>query len=117
MQWKVYGSGMEVEILHVAGCPNLELARRRVEEAAGRIGVEVAVTPRRVVTEAEAITSRMPGSPTILVAGRDVGERGVASLACRMYPTVDGYEGAPALPVIVAALVAAAKGANGAEHH
>lgn len=95
-----------VEILHVPGCANLELARRRVREAADRAGAPVDVRERVVTDEALAAEVGMAGSPTILVEGRDVADPGGsgASVSCRLYRTPSGIEGAPSVDAIVSAL-------------
>lgn len=105
--WKPYGTSMRiVQILHVPGCHNLDLARRRVQEAINRLGVDIDVLERVVDTETLAADAGMAGSPTILVDGRDVvdpGETGM-SLSCRLYRTPTGHEGAPSVDAIVSAL-------------
>jgi hypothetical protein len=74
----------------------------------------VVVRDRVVAGGADAAAAGMRGSPTVLVDGDDVaagpdGGSGPGSLACRLYPAGGGYEGAPPVEVIRAALVRAAK--------
>lgn len=95
---------MEILLLHVTDCPNLAVARARVVEAAELAGVDVAVTERLVRDSSEAAALGFVGSPTILVDGADPfpGAEGSApSLACRLYATGDGIQGAPSVDELV----------------
>lgn len=94
-----------VEILHVPGCANFELARRRVHEAADRIGVDIEIRERVVSDETVTAAMGMAGSPTILIDGRDVEQgHGGAPISCRLYHTPSGIEGAPSVDTIASAL-------------
>lgn len=97
---------MEVEIVYFAGCPNVGMARQRVLEAARGVGIAVDVRERLVADESQATAAGMRGSPTVLVAGTDVEgvAGGSASLSCRLYPSGDGYAGAPDVATITDAL-------------
>jgi hypothetical protein len=65
-------SRIEVEVLSSPSCPSRETAVDAVRRVAEEAGVVVALTERVVATEEEARALRMPGSPTVRVAGRDV---------------------------------------------
>lgn len=94
-----------IELLYVPGCPNVPVARQRLQQAIARSGVEVALREREIADGRDAATFGMRGSPTILVDGRDaVGSEGGASLSCRLYPTETGVEGAPTVEQLVKAL-------------
>jgi hypothetical protein len=97
--------GADVDLLYVAGCPNLELARDRLSEAVRRAGVEATIREREITDEAEAVALGMRGSPTILVRGEDVdgGGKTPGSMSCRQYATEAGVEGAPTVDEILAA--------------
>lgn len=84
--------GMEIELVDVSDCPNVDLARERIMHAAGRAGVTVDLRERMITDEAEAATAGMHGPPTVLVAGTDVSGTDAAggSLSCRLYPGADG---------------------------
>ena len=75
--------------MHWEGCPSTDEALQLLDEVlAGRAEVVV----REVTTQEEAEELGFPGSPTILVDGRDVdpaGSKVRARLACRIYH-VDG---------------------------
>lgn len=90
---------MEVVVLYVEGCPHQQLAESRLQLAAERLGRDLQIRPRRVdsLTQAEELGFR--GSPTLLVDGADLFPKhpGAAGLACRLYPTNRGLEGAPSL--------------------
>lgn len=96
---------MDVEILYIQGCPNVEVCRERVLEAARRLGLTVDLRERLVLDERDAAVAGMRGSPTVLVAGVDVSDDGSpTSVSCRLYRGADGPSGAPALGTILAAI-------------
>lgn len=110
-------AGMEIELLYVQDCPNVDLARERIFRAARRVGVTVELRERLIADEAAAASAGMHGSPTVLVAGTDVSgtdETG-GSLSCRLYPGAAGYDGAPDTESIEGALAAARRGGTDAE--
>lgn len=98
---------MRIEILHIDDCPNWIEAGNRVKAALaalGRSGDEVAF--RRLSSSAEAAEVKFAGSPTILLDGTDCfpnGERTV-NLACRVYPTDEGFAGAPTVAQLIEAM-------------
>lgn len=97
---------MTVTIQYLPGCPNLDLARRHVEDAlrvlggAGpRVVLQQIDDPRRAEAEGFA------GSPTVLIGGVDPFARpSEGGFACRGYPTADGLKGAPSVEQIVTAV-------------
>ena len=94
---------MGITLLHVPDCPNLSLARDRVIEAAERAGVGVRVEERLVHGLSDAAELGFTGSPTILVDGVDpfAGTDLVPSMACRLYSTDEGVQGAPSVEALV----------------
>lgn len=92
------------ELLYVPGCPNVDLARRRLVEAAACVEVEVVVRDRLVIDVDAAMEFGMSGSPTILIDGCDVASNAAPSMSCRLYPTASGLDGAPSVDALVAAL-------------
>ncbi|MGQ0616696.1 MAG: thioredoxin family protein [Acidimicrobiia bacterium] len=92
---------MELTVLYIEGCPHLDVARARLAEALVRTGVEAAIGARLVRTEAEAVGLSFAGSPTILVDGRDPFPARSAGLACRLYATDAGPDGAPTVEALV----------------
>jgi hypothetical protein len=95
-----------ITLLHVADCPNLSVARDRVVEAAERAGVGVRVEERLVHGLSDAAELGFTGSPTILVDGVDpfADMDLVPSMACRLYGTDEGVQGAPSVEALVRAL-------------
>ena len=86
---------MNVTLLYFDGCPNWEIADRRLSALADELGFEV--DRRKVETSADAEALGFRGSPTVLVDGRDAfadGDEPVGH-ACRVYETPDGPAGAP----------------------
>jgi hypothetical protein len=99
---------MDITILHVAECPHLDLALQRLEAALDEVGLHATIRHRLVTTERDAITAGLRGSPTVLIDGRDPFDfdegMPTAALACRLYRTETGAQGAPSVPMVVEAL-------------
>lgn len=87
---------MNIDLLYFDGCPNWKLADQRLSEIAAP-RPDITVTRRQVRTVEEAERVGFHGSPSILVndvdafADQDTG----IGLACRLYDTADGPQGAP----------------------
>lgn len=90
---------MEVVVLHVEGCPNVELAESRLKLAAERLDLDVQMRREQVKSLTQAEKLGFGGSPTLLVNGVDLLPQhpGAPGLACRLYRTRRGVEGAPSL--------------------
>ncbi|MFE6736335.1 hypothetical protein [Microbacterium sp. NPDC057650] len=97
---------MDIEVLHIDGCPSTEIAVAGVHEAAASLGLDVTVATRLLRTPEDAAAAAFAGSPTILVDGEDLfpSEGRTGRLACRVYPTDAGLRGAPTAEQINAAL-------------
>lgn len=97
--------GVEIVIVHVPECPNLELARARVLEAIEAAGVDASIHEVEVTTATAAEQAGMHGSPTILVDGRDPfsAAGAPASMSCRLYVADGRFDGAPPVPALIAA--------------
>lgn len=93
-----------VSLLYFAGCPNWEVAHRRLRELQAE--AEFTLELRRVETPEEAERSGFRGSPTILLDGDDPFTTGdePTGLACRIYDTPVGTAGAPTLEQLRAVL-------------
>jgi hypothetical protein len=92
---------MQIDILHVPGCPNLSAARSRVAQALDAVGLAASVREVEITTTEEAEQAGMHGSPTVLVDGLDHFEWAEASLACRLYRSGETVEGAPPIDALV----------------
>jgi hypothetical protein len=104
-----------VTYLYNHTCPSHEEGLALLRRAAERAGVSLDLEVREVVDDDQAERLRFPGSPTYLVAGRDVAAppEGVpfAAEACRAYRLPGGRVGPlPALDDLVAALAASPPG-------
>ncbi len=91
---------MEITLQYFDGCPNSQLARDRLGEALRSIGRDDgAVTYQRIETPEQAEQAGFPGSPTILVDGRDpfADEEAPVGLTCRIFQTEAGPQGAPSV--------------------
>lgn len=95
---------MDVTLLYFTACPHWKLADERVTALAEELGL--AVSRREVASPEEAERLSFRGSPTILVDGRDPFATGdePAGLACRIYQTPEGPQGAPTAEQLRAAL-------------
>ena len=96
-----------ITLLYFDGCPHWRLAEQRLGRALAEIGMSPdLIEKRRITTEREAEEAGFRGSPTIQLNGRDPFEHeaGTTGMACRMYGTAGGREGAPALVDLVQAL-------------
>jgi hypothetical protein len=104
--WKVQYDSVEITVLHVSDCPNVALAQERIATAAAQLGVEPLVRDVEVTTEEDAAALGFTGSPTVRVDGHEVAPQSGAppSLACRLYVTSTGREGAPSVDQLVAAM-------------
>jgi hypothetical protein len=100
---------MEIEILHVPGCPNLGLARARLDAALEQTATVAVVREVVVANPAEADQRRMHGSPTITIDGLDpFGQPATGpSLSCRLYRSGATTDGAPGVIELIAAITAA----------
>lgn len=98
---------MLVTIRYVHGCPGRPIAEERVRDALAELGRDdVRVVLEAVETHEDAVRLGFRGSPTVLVDGEDPFAEGRpdVGLACRVYPTPDGPQGAPPPDRIRAAL-------------
>lgn len=77
---------MKIEVLSVPGCPHRVVALEAVQRALAVVGVSALVQEDCIADEWAAVARSMPGSPTILVDGRDVEPTArVGAFACRLY--------------------------------
>jgi len=102
---------MQVMVVEVPNCPHAADAADRVTAALKVLGHGDAQVERVVVTTVEEMDRLgAPGSPTILVNGRDLFPwRGAApgrAVACRVYATPTGLAGAPTVDQLVDAFSA-----------
>lgn len=101
---------MRVELLYFDGCPSGRVAADNLSEALRRSGNRDEIHHRLVETLEAAEAIGFPGSPTILIDGRDpfaasgAGSPAPAALACRLYRTPEGAAGAPTVDQILATL-------------
>lgn len=94
-----------VTLQYFDGCPNWQIAEARLRELSNE--VDLAIVHERIETPGDAERVGFPGSPTLLIDGVDpfvTGDESVG-LACRIYLTADGPQGAPTLDQLRAAFV------------
>ncbi|WP_068400082.1 hypothetical protein [Kribbia dieselivorans] len=98
---------MDVQVLHIADCPNWQEAGGLARRALDTLGlVEVPVDLVLITSREEAARRGFGGSPTFLVDGQDLFPSGasVTELACRIYPTERGLAGSPTIDQLIDAL-------------
>lgn len=100
---------MQIIVRYFAGCPNWRVAEQRLRAALDATGRrETPIALESVETHQEAVRLGFRGSPTILVDGRDPfgGDHAPVGLACRVYATDDGLQGAPTIDQLRVAMSA-----------
>ena len=97
---------LDVTVLYSEGCPSWQTVLERMNAAAVQSGIAVRVRARLVGASEDAERYGFPGSPTILIGGRDpFSHPGTApALACRLYSTPQGLAGSPTVEQLVHAL-------------
>lgn len=99
---------MQVTVRYFDGCPNWLTVADELADLAEHFDADVAYEPVETPEAAERLGFR--GSPTVLIDGRDpfaIGDE-PTGMACRVYPTPEGYRGAPTRRQLRDALEAAA---------
>ena len=85
---------MRIELLWWEGCPSHPEALSELREILSEEGLDPdAVERREITTDEQAAREGFPGSPTILIEGRDVAtatDGAPAGLTCRLYRLRDG---------------------------
>lgn len=100
---------MQITLRYFTGCPSRAQAEERLRMALSDAGIgETPITLEAVETREAAERLGFRGSPTILVDGRDpfADDDAPVGLACRIYATEDGFQGAPSLDQLRAAIAA-----------
>ena len=96
---------MQIEVLHVAGCPHLHATVALVRQVAVAYGIVPDLQCMEIGSEEEACRARFLGSPTVRVDGQDIEPeartRTDFGLSCRLY----GRTGTPPRQLIEAALI------------
>ena len=97
--------GRDITLRYFDGCPNWQVARKRIEVVLDQLGETRTVRLERVETPERADELDFHGSPTILIDGKDPFDaNGPTGLSCRVYRTDVGLEGAPSVDQLMAAL-------------
>lgn len=95
-----------ITILYTPDCPNVGLLRDRLAEALTTTGEPAPSVVEEQVADPGTERRGFHGSPALLIDGVDAFAPPAAptGLACRLYATQAGIEGAPSVDQIVAAL-------------
>ncbi len=95
---------VEVELVYLDDCPHSRAAVARVGEAMRIAGLDPTSVRYRSVATAHA-SPDFPGSPTILIDGRDpFPNASPVGPTCRRYPTAQGPDVAPSVDQLVESL-------------
>jgi len=95
----------KVELVYDPDCPNVDRARERLRQAIGARHQALPWTEWRSDDPALPDYARGHGSPTILIAERDVAADHPKGTSCRLYDQGDGtLQPAPPVATILAAL-------------
>jgi hypothetical protein len=94
----------DVVIVYDASCPNVALARERVQTALERAGLATRWRELDREHPDTPLAWRDLASPTVLVGGKDVASGVPGHAACRLYEVDGVLSGAPSVETIVAAL-------------
>jgi len=89
---------MQIEVLHIDECPNLENARASLAEVMAELGLgHIVITFTLIGSPAEAAKHQFAGSPTVLIDGFDAvpGTEPTTNLACRIYRDGQKLAGSP----------------------
>jgi hypothetical protein len=87
------GMDMDIHFLWWQGCPSHPEAWQRLQEVLGEMKLSVQPESIEIKTDEEAERWHFPGSPTILVNGRDIDPNAptqASRLTCRVYFKEDG---------------------------
>lgn len=82
-----------IRVLYYEGCPSHEMALEDLRQVLDEEGIAAEITLEKVETEEQAERLRFPGSPTILIKGRDIDPPPPDTrfaLTCRAYRMEDG---------------------------
>jgi hypothetical protein len=87
----------QITLQYLDGCPNWQLARKRLTQALERWGDGGEIKFERVETAEDADRLGCRGSPTILIEGSYsfAAEGAAPSLSCRVYATEAGWRDRP----------------------
>lgn len=104
---------MHIHFLWWKECPSHPEAWARLQQALAEIDVAVQVERIEITSDALAKQWQFPGSPTILINGKDIDPAAStlpSRLTCRLYRTEDGRPSpVPTVEMIVRALYSAQK--------
>lgn len=91
---------MRVALRYFDGCPNWRVAEERLRQVLEEVGAsEIAIELERIETLERAQAVAFRGSPTVMVDGEDpfLDENAPIGLACRIYRSPEGSQGAPSI--------------------
>jgi hypothetical protein len=89
---------VQIEVLHIDECPNLEDARKALAEVIDELAlIDVTTTFTLIRSSEEAARHLFAGSPTVLIDGLDAvpGAESTTNLACRIYRDGQKIAGSP----------------------
>ena len=99
---------MNVTLQYFDGCPNWKETNAHLAALQDE-GVDFVVSHQLIETQEAAEAAGFRGSPTVVIGGIDpfADPDAPVGLACRVYPTGDGYAGSPTLEQLRSAIATA----------
>jgi len=101
---------MRITLQYFDDCPNWQITAAHLETLVKRLDATIGY--ELIESHETAVAQGFRGSPTVLVDGVDpfAAANAPVGLACRVYPTEDGYAGSPSLSQLQQAIRSAASG-------
>jgi hypothetical protein len=96
---------MDVTLQYFDGCPNWKETNAHLVTLQHE-RVDLVVSHQLIETQEAAEAAGFRGSPTVVIGGIDpfADPNAPVGLACRVYPTEDGYAGSPTLEQLRSAI-------------
>lgn len=102
---------MKIEVLIFEGCPNSNATEDLVRSTVAELGIRANIEVIKVLDNADAISKRFLGSPSIRIRDRDLeideNDQTQYSMRCRVYRVSNRYLGVPPKELVVKKLLEA----------
>jgi hypothetical protein len=97
---------VNITLQYFDSCPGWKVADERIKAIIDQQGMDAEFSYQRIETREEAEKYQFAGSPTLLIDGKDpfASEAMTVGLACRTYPTDQGFAPSPTVAQLEEAL-------------
>lgn len=97
---------MKIQLLYFDGCPSWQSGLKNLQSALKANGLDVSVELVQVMDNDDAARKKFRGSPSFRINGEDLWNeaRDTYSLSCRVYATLEGMKGRPAISMLQEAI-------------